>query len=48
MKIALFGGTGKTGKHLMQQALDQGHSLRVLVRSPEKVTITHDNLKILQ
>lgn len=33
MKIAVFGGTGGVGKHFVEQALKQGHSLRVLARA---------------
>ena len=30
----------------MNQALDQNHHVTALVRSPEKVTVQHENLKV--
>lgn len=36
MEIAIFGGTGRTGVHVVAQALERGHGARVLVRSREK------------
>ncbi|XP_072289806.1 uncharacterized protein [Eucyclogobius newberryi] len=48
MKIAVLGATGQTGQHLVQQALQQGHTVTAVVRSPEKVTVQHDNLKVVK
>lgn len=48
MKIALFGATGGTGKAIVEQGLGQGHQFQLLVRSPEKVTLSDDNLTIIQ
>jgi len=48
MRLAVFGATGKTGRHLVEQALAQGHSLAVLVRSLEKLAIRHERLKVFQ
>jgi putative NADH-flavin reductase len=48
MKILIIGGTGGTGKKLIEQALEQGHSITALVRSPEKIKISHENLNILK
>ncbi|GAB1734288.1 hypothetical protein NU195Hw_g8828t1 [Hortaea werneckii] len=33
----VFGATGGTGKHFVAQALKNGHKVRALVRSPEKL-----------
>ncbi len=44
MKIALFGATGGTGSHVLTQALDQGHTVHALARTPEKLTQTKDRL----
>jgi len=46
MKIAVLGATGQTGQQLVNQALQQGHSVTAVVRNPEKLTVTHENLKV--
>ncbi len=33
MRIAVFGGTGRTGRHVVTQALAAGHEVRVVVRT---------------
>ena len=38
MNIAVFGATGGTGRHLVQQGTADGHRIRALTRSPEKLT----------
>jgi len=38
MKLLILGGTGSTGHHLVQQALEAGHSVAALARDPRKVT----------
>jgi putative NADH-flavin reductase len=48
MKLAIFGGTGKTGKHLIQQALDAGYEVVTLARTPSKITTQHPKLKVIQ
>lgn len=48
MKIALFGGSGRTGLPFIQQALDDGHHVAALVRNPAKINITHPNLTLIQ
>ena len=35
-KIAVIGGTGKSGTYLVNTLLDQGYAIKVLVRNPEK------------
>lgn len=37
MKLAVFGGTGKTGRLVVQEALKAGHQVRVLARDPDKI-----------
>ena len=37
MKLAVFGASGRTGVPLVKQALEQGHTVKALVRSPEKL-----------
>ncbi|XP_064638136.1 uncharacterized protein YwnB-like isoform X2 [Lineus longissimus] len=46
MKICVCGATGPSGQRLVQQALDAGHQVIALVRTPEKVEAKHDNLKV--
>lgn len=46
--IALFGGTGKTGQHVVRQGLDRGYKIKVLARNPGKLTVENPNLEIIQ
>lgn len=48
MKIALFGGSGRTGREFLMQALEQGHEIHALVRNPERLGIVHENLYIVK
>ena len=34
MNLAIFGATGGTGRQLVEQALEKGHTVTVLVRNP--------------
>lgn len=46
MKLIIFGATGGTGRHLIRQALTQGHEVTAFVRDSSKLNIP--GLKILQ
>lgn len=48
MKISVFGGSGRTGIHVIQQALVSGYEIKALVRSPEKLKINDEKLGVLQ
>ena len=48
MKLAIFGGTGKTGQHLINHALKDGHEVVALARTPSKVTVKSDRLRVIQ
>ena len=48
MKIIIFGPTGKTGLLLTEEALLAGHLVTALVRSPEKMTVRHVNLTVVE
>lgn len=48
MKLLIIGGTGGTGQELIEQALEQGHSLTALVRNPENLEIIHPNLSVIK
>jgi putative NADH-flavin reductase len=47
MKIAIFGASGATGTLLTQRCLTVGHSVRALIRSPEKFAL-RDQIHIIQ
>ena len=44
MKLAIFGASGATGRHLLQLALDAGHTVTVLLRSADSLSIRHPAL----
>ncbi len=46
--IALFGGSGQTGKEFLKQALDNGYQIKALVRTPEKIQQQHGNLELIK
>src|SRR6476659_3013001 len=48
MKLLIVGGTGGTGKELIEQALQQGHRLTALVRNPDRVSTSHPNLQVVK
>lgn len=43
----MLGATGQTGQYLINQALQQGHAVTAVVRNPAKLTVHHDNLKVV-
>ena len=47
-KIALFGGSGQTGRLFLEQALSMGYKVKALLRNPEKVSIQHPGLEIIK
>ncbi|MEQ6202233.1 NAD(P)H-binding protein [Sulfitobacter sp. HNIBRBA2951] len=46
--ILLYGGSGRTGTIVMEQALTAGHSVRALVRDPFAISQTHANLTLIK
>ena len=46
MKILLLGATGRTGKLILAEALNQGYTLNCLVREPKKIKDNHKLLTI--
>ncbi|MBL9038976.1 MAG: SDR family oxidoreductase [Archangium sp.] len=48
MKIAILGASGRTGRLLVRQALDAGHDVRALVRSPGTFLLRHDKLEVVE
>ena len=47
MRLVIFGSTGGTGLELTRQALEKGHSVRVLVRNPNKMPLANANMRIV-
>mmetsp|Transcript_10890 Transcript_10890/g.23081 ORF Transcript_10890/g.23081 Transcript_10890/m.23081 type:complete len:201 (-) Transcript_10890:113-715(-) len=47
-KITLFGGTGGCGSAFLTHALEAKHSVVLQARTPSKVTVTHENLTVVQ
>ena len=45
MKIALIGASGFVGSVILREALERGHQVTAIVRNPEKITSTVNNLK---
>lgn len=45
MQLAILGATGGTGRQLVTQALDRGHTVIAVARRPEAVAITHPRLR---
>src|SRR5829696_6094888 len=48
MKLLIFGASGKTGQHLVSQALEQGHMVTAFARTPAKIKLQHQNLHVVQ
>ncbi|MBL8061726.1 MAG: SDR family oxidoreductase [Anaerolineales bacterium] len=48
MKIVIFGASGRTGQHLISQALEQGHTVTAFARTPGKIKTSHERLKIIR
>jgi putative NADH-flavin reductase len=48
MKIVIFGASGRTGKHVVEQALANGHQVIAFVRTPSKLGIQHERLSLIQ
>jgi len=46
MRVMITGGTGLAGSHTVRRFLDEGHSVRLLVRSADKVRQVFDPLGI--
>ena len=48
MRLAIFGASGRTGRPLVEQALAAGHDVTALVRSPARLLMTHQRLRIVE
>jgi len=48
IKIAVLGGGGRTGKYLVTRLLNQGYSLKLLLRHPETFFLKHPSVEIMK
>jgi putative NADH-flavin reductase len=48
MKILVFGATGGTGRHVVEQGLGRGHEVTAFVRDPDKLRVEHERLRVAQ
>ncbi len=46
MKLVIFGSTGSIGTQVVEQSLEQGHTVTAFVRNPGKLNVRHPNLNI--
>ena len=47
MNLSVLGATGHIGSLVVEQALAAGHAVTALVRSPQKLTMTSPNLRVI-
>lgn len=48
MKVIVFGANGRTGKYIVQYALDAGHKVTAYLRDKNKLSIAHNNLLFIE
>lgn len=48
MKITIFGATGRTGQHLVEQALERGHEVTAFARSPQKLAAYRGRIAVVE
>lgn len=48
MRIVVFGGTGSTGKNVIDAALAAGHQVVAVARRPDAITVKHDHLTVVK
>ena len=48
MKILLLGSTGRTGKYVVDEALQRGYELNCLVRDAQKINTVQERLKVFE
>jgi nucleoside-diphosphate-sugar epimerase len=46
LNVLVFGATGGTGRRLVEQALERGHTVTAFARDPGKIQLKHDNLRV--
>jgi NAD(P)-dependent dehydrogenase (short-subunit alcohol dehydrogenase family) len=48
MELLVFGGIERTGRALVEQALEQGHVVTVFARNAAKMGMAHENLRVMK
>lgn len=48
MRVAVFGGSGLTGKHVVNVALERGHVVTALARRPEALGAARERLRVVE
>jgi putative NADH-flavin reductase len=48
IKVALIGATGKAGSYLLKTLLNQGYTVKALIRNPSSYNYLHPNLEIVR
>ncbi|MFN8394356.1 MAG: SDR family oxidoreductase [Bacteroidia bacterium] len=48
MNLLILGGSGRTGLHLITEALERGYHVKALVRDPHSISIQHPELELIQ
>lgn len=47
MKVVIFGASGRTGRALVEEALERGHAVRAFARTPAKIEVEHERLEVV-
>jgi NAD(P)H-binding len=47
MRLTIFGASGQTGRHLLEQALAAGHTVTAVARDPTRLPTRHQRLKVV-
>jgi putative NADH-flavin reductase len=47
MRLAILGASGRTGNHLVRQAIAMGHDVTAFVRRPNKLPLSHERLRVI-
>ncbi|MBS1783190.1 MAG: NAD(P)H-binding protein [Bacteroidetes bacterium] len=47
-KIAVIGGTGKSGKYLVKQLIEQGFQFKILLRNPDNFQINNSLVEVVK
>lgn len=47
MHLVIFGASGRTGNHLVRQAIGMGHDVTAFVRRSNKLSFSHERLRVI-